>query len=278
MKNTRIAPSPTGFFHLGTARTAYHNYLYAKAIGGQFILRIDDTDRERSEDRYVEDIIDNLTWLKIQYDDIFFQSKRQNVYDRYLKSIVNKTFVKDGAVFLNSEEYPVFWTDELSGKIQITETNKNKNVVLKKSNGDFTYHFASVVDDIDMGIGAIIRGTDHITNTASQAAIFNALNNNPPKFFHVGLIHKGKNKGKLSKRDKESDFSQYRKYDVEAVKNFIFKLGWSHPDPNFDKTCPLISMEMAVKIILDGHFKSSPSNVDLDKLLWLNKKYVNMLK
>lgn len=185
---TRIAPSPTGMFHLGTARTAYFNWLAVRASGGKFILRIDDTDVERNKDEYIQVILDSLEWLGLDYDEIYYQSKRTDIYLETAARLLqeNKAFeAENGAIILKYAD--TLWLnqssfyDSIAGEIPITDTNreqiKDKLVLVRGGDkiGQPTYQFCSVVDDFNMNITQIIRGVDHIMNTPKQIAIWNAL-------------------------------------------------------------------------------------------------------
>ena len=275
--NTRIAPSPTGAPHIGFVRTAYLNYLAARNSGGKFLLRIDDTDKVRSQDVFTQDLISTLNWLGLDYDLIFHQSSRYDRYKTLAQQLIDtgKAIIIDGAVCLNSDFKIKNWTDSIAGQIVIGDDKFDaiKNLVLLRSDGTPTYHFASVVDDIDYDINWIIRGTDHLDNTAKHIYIYDSLNAPLPKFSHVGLIfYKGK---KISKRDGISNMDYYKNYSQDAVLNSVLKLGWSHTNPNIDKIYPLIDKDLAIKIFDQGHLRSQKSTLDLDRLTWLNKKYKN---
>lgn len=276
--NTRIAPSPSGNMHLGTARTAYFNWLAAKASGGKFILRIDDTDRVPDDEVFIGNILDTMRWLKLDHSDCRMQSFR---YDRYYevaeKLIENNKAVRldNGAVSLIVNEVSDEWYDEIGGTIKVSDTDKNhcKDLILLKGyDKGPTYHFASVVDDIDFNINYIIRGSDHMSNTIKQILIFNALEATLPKFVHVGLIHYKKKK--LSKRDSAASMLYYKEkgYDVDAMLNFMLRLGWG-PTVD-DKTTKMINRERALELFIDGgHMRSQPSNMDLNMLEAFDRKY-----
>jgi glutamyl-tRNA synthetase len=282
--NTRVAPSPTGFFHLGTARTAYHNWLAAKASGGKFILRIDDTDNNRNNDGYTKVIFQSMDWLKIDYDITFTQSSRKNHYMDVANMLVQHdlAFHDDGAIRLKTNYLISDWNDFNANTMAVSQKDNDtsNNLVIIKSDGTPTYHFACVVDDIDYDINLIIRGADHISNTIKQIFIFKALAQiNYPKadlpvdFSHVGLImYKGK---KMSKRDGASNLMLYKdnNYNPDAILNFILKLGWSHPDPQFDSKNPLINKDLAKQIFFDGKLRAANCSFDQNRLDWLNKKY-----
>lgn len=284
---TRIAPSPTGDMHLGTARTAYFNWLAAKASGGQFILRIDDTDKARNDEVHIADIVDTMNWLGLNYDAVYMQSARFDRYRQIAIQLIKKGKAKvldDGAVIFDTTNQLMlrdYWTDELAGDIDITDTNLEhmSNMVLIRSDESPTYNFASVVDDIDFGVNFVIRGQDHMSNTPKQVALFDSLDHPLPKFAHVGLIHY--NKKKLSKRKKEvgdapgaGNMMYYRDkgYDPDAVLNFILRLGWG-PTVD-DKTTKMIDRDRALELFLDGgKMRAAPSNMDLNMLEAFDRKY-----
>lgn len=279
--NTRIAPSPTGSFHLGTARTAYLNWLAAKSTGGEFILRIDDTDASRNVEGAEDKIIESLEWLGLQPDIIVKQSQR---IDRHI-SVANLllageaiqdfiyghgTVKEDGAIILKSQQERYSWTDEVIGTVHTSYDDRkiSSNIVLIKSNGTPTYMFSSVLDDYDYGIDLIIRGVDHISNTLRQIIIFSLLGK-CPKFAHVGLLRQdGK---KLSKRTGSKDVLWYRDqgYSPEAILSWLLRHGWSHSDPNYNKP---ISKSEALDMFWKGHMNAKDSNLDIGKLDWIQRK------
>ena len=277
--NTRIAPSPTGFIHLGNIRTAYHNYLAAKSSGGKFVLRIDDTDLSRSKSEYVDKIVETLEWLGLNPDESYKQNHRFGLYEALaLKlKVENRAKEENGAIILDARDFlSDEWTDEVCGKIKISAREKEiaAKIVLVKSDGSPAYNFCSIVDDCWMGITDVIRGNDHISNTAKQLAIIKALGYNyEPKFHHEGLIFQ--NGRKLSKREQTGDLDFYRQngYSPEAILNWVLRLGWSHPDPEFDRRHPIIPKDLAVKIFSEGKLRAANCSLDLKKLEWYNKQY-----
>lgn len=250
---TRIAPSPTGKFHLGTLRTALLCYLLSKSNNGTFILRIDDTDTVRNNESDVDFIYDQMNKFGLNYDITFKQSSR---LDRY-KEVANKIgFTKDdNTVNINMGEY---------------------DMVILRDNGYPTYNFASILDDYDYNVTHIIRGVDHIPNLEKQKTIWDLICNtyahkNFPEITHAGLLfHKG---AKLSKRTGNCTTDDYEAYSVDAILNWLFKYGWSHPNPNFDKEYPVLKMDDMIKHFNDGHIVKSNSSIDINKLIWLNKKH-----
>jgi len=275
--NTRIAPSPTGHFHLGTARTAYFNWLAAKASGGKFILRIDDTDLSRNNIEAVNLIYASMKWLGLDWYNTFSQSDNYQLYRYYADALIksNKAQVIDGgAIQLLDPILPAYWTDTIAGDIAITDQDIDvcSKLILIKSDGTPTYNFATVIDDYTHDINYIIRGTDHISNTPKQLAIIHGLGIKPPKYAHVGLLFM--NKKKLSKRDPSSSLVDYMHYSPDAVLNFLLRLGWGpYKD---DKSTAIITKDRAIQMFLsDGKMKSSNANIDLVKLDSFNRKYSN---
>jgi glutamyl-tRNA synthetase len=279
MQNTRIAPSPTGYFHIGTARTAYHNWLVAKATGGKFILRIDDTDLGRSNDDYVKVIYDCMDWLGLDYDTTFRQSQRFDVYRNYANDLLDRKLAyqaDNGAILFQPSFIPDSWVDSIAGKIDIKQDDIDliKGMVLIKSDGTPTYNFCSIVDDVDYGVNRIIRGVDHIKNTVKQLSIAFTKKNVDISFTHVGLIHNMNGK-KISKRDGALSVMDYRDQGIhpDALLNLMLRMGWSPRNPNFDSKYKKVDKDLAVKILDDGKFQNSPSKLDMSKLNFYNKLY-----
>jgi|TARA_R110000851_G_scaffold270161_2_gene422838 glutamyl-tRNA synthetase len=274
--NTRIAPSPTGDMHLGTARTAYFNFLASKSTEGKFILRVDDTDIDRSDGKFLNSIFGSLDWLGLQFDDVYYQSKRLDVYKIYIDKLIDsgRAIKKDGAVFLNYDLKDTVWTDGVKGDISINKNDLDviTNLVLWKSDGMPTYHFASVVDDIDLDINCVIRGVDHISNTSKQIAIYRALGAELPVYYHVGLLT-GADGKKLSKRHGASSVIDYTDDNTpDAMLNYMLRMGWS---PYLDnKENSVIGRDKAIRMFWDeGKMKPSPAKLDANKLRWYNKKH-----
>jgi glutamyl-tRNA synthetase len=263
--------------HIGTARTAYFNWLAARASGGDFTLRIDDTDQKHNDQKSVDVIFDIMEWLGLTYDHVIYQSKNFQLYRDWIAKI--PTIEKDGAILLSLDDIPVSdiplkWHDEIGGDINITAQDVivADRTVLIRSDGTPTYNWASVVDDITLGIDYILRGTDHITNTSKQVILFHLLNAPLPKFAHVGLIaHKGK---LLSKRDGASSMLHYKNagYEPEAMLNFLARLGWG-PKVD-DKTTKMLPKERMLELFLaGGNLRSSQANMDLAMLEAYDRRY-----
>jgi glutamyl-tRNA synthetase len=278
---TRIAPSPTGDMHIGTARTAYFNWLAARATGGKFILRIDDTDASRNSQSSADDILKIMDWLGLDYDQLVYQSNRHDLYIDKAIDLIDKGLAKrmDGAIFLDPKVIRDSWDDSVAKTIKINDNDKDlvKKLVLVKSDEVATYNFASVVDDIDLGINYVIRGNDHLANTIKQIAIYDAFGIDIPKYAHVGLIHK--NKKKISKRDGAASMLTYRDlgFDPDALLNFMLRMGWG-PKVD-DRTTRVITKDRALDLFLDGgNLRAAPAGFDQAKLDFLGKKYRGIKK
>ena len=273
---TRIAPSPTGDFHIGTARTAYFNWLAAKASGGRFLLRIDDTDTARNDPASIAVIYDSLDWLGLKPDAIFRQSGRINRYARVAADLFDQGLAMraDNGAILIKNGASTSWHDMIQGNRDPGAAAHDLacNQVLIKADGQAVYHFASVVDDIDMGVNLVIRGMDHDTNTWRHAGLYAALGADLPVFAHVGLMTQGGKK--ISKRDDAASLLRYRDdgIDADAMLNFLLRIGWSPYQD--DKSTSLIGRDRAVEMFLDhGKMRSSPAALDLAKLHSFDRKY-----
>lgn len=285
--NTRIAPSPSGHFHLGTARTAYFNWLAARATGGKFILRIDDTNTEKSHDEYVDVIYAAMNYLGLDYDLTFKQSDRLDRYNQVIAQMIssNRAIERDGAVFLNHDPLICEFNDIALGKIKITKIDIDfiSNMVLRKSDGMPTYHFANVVDDIDHDINFIIRGNDHANNTIKQIALYEAIlfaSDQPwqlPRYAHIGLLMSLETGKKLSKSDGATSLLDYQAQgiDADAMNNFLLRLGWG---PRVDdKTTALLHRDRALELFINGgNLRGQHSKVDFAKLANFDKKYKSL--
>jgi glutamyl-tRNA synthetase len=276
--NTRIAPSPTGPLHLGTVRTLYFNWLAARASGGRFYLRIDDTDKDRSDIKWVNQIFDTMLWLGLDWDGTHIQSERMDIYQACADSLIDRGHAKRDGLRVHLDlgvlVFPPKWTDEIAGDVPISLSNLTgaEKMTLIKSDGMPTYHFASCVDDIDLGINFVIRGVDHTTNTAKHVLLYRLLGGQLPKYAHIGLLrHKKK---KLSKRDAEASFQHYtdKGYDPDAVLNFLARCGWG-PTVD-DKSKKILTRDDMVKLFLtDGKMKNSDCNLDFALLDSYDRKY-----
>ncbi|WP_168464832.1 glutamate--tRNA ligase [Wolbachia endosymbiont of Ctenocephalides felis wCfeT] len=305
---TRFAPSPTGFLHIGGARTALFSWLYAKHHGGKFLLRIEDTDRKRSTQEAIDAIIKGLKWLGISYDGkIVYQSKRierhvevanlllergkayhcycpedeiaekkakareeGKIYRHKCTHSIDKS-IKPAVRFKVPDSQDIVVDDKIYGQVKVSSEQLDDIVILRSDNTP-TYLFAVVVDDHDAGITDIIRGSDHLTNTFKQLLIYCALDFDVPNFAHVPLIH-GEDGNKLSKRHGATSLLSYEMMGVlpEAMRNFLLRLGWSHGNDE------IISDKQAIEWFNLESIGRSPARLDFNKLEHLNNHYINSM-
>lgn len=232
MLKVRFAPSPTGYLHIGGARTCLFNWLYARRFGGTFVLRIEDTDLERSKKEYVDEILESIKWLGMDWDEIHYQSQRFDLYTQYAKKLIDegKAYVKDGATFFKYDVSRIEIDDVIRGKIVFTELPKEEEVIIK-SDGSPTYNFCCVIDDALMEMSMIVRGEDHISNTPKQLLMYQALGFKSPRFAHVPLIMSEEG-GRMSKRHGATSLREYKDlgYLPQAIVNYLMLLGWSPGD------------------------------------------------
>lgn len=304
---TRIAPSPTGLLHIGTARTALFNYLFTKKNGGEFILRIEDTDIERSEPQFEKDILDGLGWLNIKWDEgPYRQSERIKIYEKYIQNLLkegkafwcphtkedlaqekqnqmekkeaprheceykdNKKSVKEGIIRLNTPKKIVKFNDLIRGEIKF-DTSLLGDISLAKNEQTPLYNFAAVIDDYEMKISYVIRGEDHISNTPKQILIQGALGLPSPSYTHLPLIL-GPDRSKLSKRHGTVSINEYRKvgYLPEAMVNFMAFLGWN---PGTEQE--IFSIEQLIEKFSLDRVQKGGAIFNIDRLNWLNAEYI----
>ncbi|MBN3040143.1 MAG: glutamate--tRNA ligase [Candidatus Omnitrophica bacterium] len=270
----RFAPSPTGFLHIGGARTCLFNWLYAKHRSGKFILRIEDTDLERSKKEYLEEILESIKWLGMDWDEVHFQSKRFGLYREYADRLIKegKAEQKDGAVFFKYQMQRIEIDDLNRGKIIFNELPKNEEVIIK-SDGSPTYNFSCVIDDALMDINCVIRGEDHISNTPKQILMYQALGFSIPKYAHVPLILSPSG-GRLSKRFGATSIREYKEqgYLSKALANYLLLLGWSPKDNR-----EIISLQEAKDIFDIKDVNKTGAVFSLDKLEWINGEYIRSM-
>ncbi len=271
----RFAPSPTGYLHVGGARTALFDWLFARKHRGTFILRIEDTDAERSSQDMTQGILDAMTWLGLEWDEgPYFQSQRLELYrqtaDRLLST--GNAYQDEGAIRFRVPEGKVTYTDAVYGEITV-DTTTIENFVLLRSDGQPTYHLGVVVDDIDMRISHVIRGADHISNTPKQILLYRALGTALPVFAHLPLIL-GPDKTRLSKRHGATSVMAYQESGIvpEAMRNFLALLGWS---PGTDQEI-FDDAELIHAFSLEGISKAN-AVFNPDKLAWFNAQYLSRL-
>ena len=275
MIRVRFAPSPTGFLHIGGARTALFNWMYAQSQNGQFILRIEDTDRERSQKIYEEEILKSMQWLGLKWDELYRQSERFDLYRQYAHKLLDegKAFKDGEAIFLkmiSDQQIKIY--DLIRDEITF-DSSTLKDQVLMKSDGSPTYSFACVIDDALMEISHVIRGEDHISNTPKQLMIYQALGFKPPKFAHLPLILDDE-KARLSKRAGAVAVSDYRKQGFlpQALVNYLLLLGWS-PGNNQE----VIDLASAVKKFSIKKVNKAGAVFSMDKLKWINGEYIKRM-
>jgi len=276
----RIAPSPTGELHIGNARTALFNWLYARNNNGKFLLRIDDTDTERSTPEYIENIVQNLSWLGIDWDEgyeisdsnSYKQSDRFGRYEEVANQLLKNDFAyeDDGAVrFRVEKDKEIFFQDYVRGDMRFN-SNDVEDFVILRSDKSPTYHLASTVDDIDYEITIIARGEDILSSTPKHIMIMNALNAKVPDFCHLPLLF-GPDGKKLSKRHGDTSVSSFRERGVlpETMFNFMSILGWS---PGND--IEIFDKEFAINNFDLKKVLANPAIFDTQKLLWMNGQYI----
>lgn len=305
---TRFAPSPTGYLHIGGARTALFAWLYARKHGGKFVLRIEDTDLERSTEESVNAILEGMSWLGLDYDEgPFYQTHRFERYEEVIQQLLNegkayrcncsKERIEklredqmaakqkpryDGHCrnanvsadephvirFANPQEGNVVFDDLVRGTISVSNQELD-DLIIKRTDGSPTYNLSVVVDDLDMKISHVIRGDDHINNTPRQINILKAMGHDAPTYAHVPMIL-GEDGTRLSKRHGATSVIEYREmgYLPEALLNYLVRLGWSSGDQELFSLDEMISLFDVVNV------NKAPSSFNNEKLQWLNQQYI----
>ena len=272
----RMAPSPTGFLHIGNVRTALFNWLFARHEGGEFLLRIENTDTGREVAEATEQIQDSLRWLGLDWDgEVTFQLDRIERCQAEAHRLAEEghAYVDDGAVrFRMPDEGHTSWDDLVLGRIEVPNETI-EDVVILRSDGRPTYNFASPVEDWLDGITHVIRGNDHVPNTPKQIQILTALGADLPRYGHVPFVH-GPDGSSLSKRHGSVTTDEFRAlgYLPEALVNYLALLGWSYDD----KTTIMSRKELVERFSLDRVSKS-PAVFDYEKLTWMNGVYLRAL-
>ena len=282
----RFAPSPTGYLHIGGARTALFNWLYAKHTGGTFVLRVEDTDRARNTEEAAQAIYDGLRWLGLEWDEgpeaggnfgPYFQSEREEIYLAYLERlrVAGRVYDDEGSVRFRFARENVVVEDVICGHVEIDLANPetNPDMTIRRPDGSWIFHFVNVVDDIEMKISHVIRGEDHLSNTPKHIQLYRAFGAEPPRFAHIPLIL-NQDGSKMSKRDQGASLITYidNGYLPEAVRNYLCLLGWS-PKDNREK------LDLAEVVELFDLAKVHRKNAafDLEKCTWLNGEYLREL-
>jgi glutamyl-tRNA synthetase len=272
----RFAPSPTGELHVGGARTALYNWLLARRSGGTFVLRIEDTDRERSTPENVEQILDGLRWLGLDWDEgPYSQAERVDAHTEAIERLLSEghAYEEEGAVRLRvPDEGETEIEDVIRGTIKFPH-DSIKDFVIRRSDGSPLYNLAVAVDDRDMGITHVVRGEDHLSNTPRQVMLLRALGEEPPVYAHLPLLH-GPDGKKLSKRHGAASVQELRRagYLPEAVRNYLALLGWG-----LDDTTTFLSTEELVKNFSLERVSRNPAVFDEQKLRWMNGRYLREL-
>jgi glutamyl-tRNA synthetase len=270
----RFAPSPTGYLHVGGARTALFNWLYARHEGGTFLLRIEDTDKERSSDAHTQVVLDGLKWLGLDWDEaLVFQGARvqrhREVADRLLAE--GKAYQDDGAIRFRLPPGEIAWDDAVHGRISF-QGEDIKDFIILRSDRTPIYNLAVVVDDLDMRITHVLRGDDHISNTPKQIALYRALGAPLPVFGHVPMIN-GPDGKKLSKRHGATAVGDYQHLGIlpAAMRNFLALLGWS---PGGDRE--IMTLDEMVRLFSFAGVQQKSAIFDMTKLEWMNGQYLSM--
>ena len=275
----RFAPSPTGLLHLGAARTALFNYLFARHYGGDSILRIEDTDKERSRPEFEQAQLEDLAWLGLTYDEgPYRQSERSELYERAAKHLTDGGLTYEStdesgrrALYFRPPVRSGSFVDELRGEVTFGGV---EDFVILKSDGTPSYNFAVVVDDLELGITHVIRGEEHLSNTARQALLYRELGAPEPQFVHLGVIL-GPDGKKLSKRHGAASIADYRRegYVPEALVNYLALLGWNHPEGNEE----FAGLGEISRDWDPSRLGSSPSTFDPDRLLVFDASHIRRL-
>ena len=279
---TRFAPSPTGYLHVGGARTALFNWLFAKHHGGEFVLRIEDTDEARNTKEARAAIFDGLEWLDLDWEGPgnegscgpYYQSQRRDIYLEWFNTLVEagRVYEDEGAWRFRFERKPVTMNDLVCGEVTIdyTDESNTPDMVVRRSDGSFVFHFVNVVDDLTMGITHAIRGEDHLMNTPKHLQLIEAFGGTPPQYAHIPLILNGDG-SKMSKRDEGAALGDYpaKGFLPAAVVNFLALLGWSPKDDSeIFQTSDLIE-----KFSLDS-VNRAPARFDHEKCRWVNQQHL----
>jgi glutamyl-tRNA synthetase len=305
---TRFAPSPTGYLHIGGARTALFAWLYARKHGGKFVLRIEDTDLERSTEESVNAILEGMNWMGLDYDEgPFYQTHRFERYEEVIQQLLDdgkayrcncsKERIEklredqmaakekpryDGHCrgqdisadephvirFLNPQEGEVVFKDLVRGSVTV-QNKELDDLIIKRTDGSPTYNLSVVVDDLDMKISHVIRGDDHINNTPRQINILKAMGHDAPTYAHVPMIL-GEDGARLSKRHGATSVIEYRDmgYLPEALMNYLVRLGWSSGDQE------LFTLDEMISLFDVADVNKAPSSFNAEKLQWINQQYL----
>ena len=280
---TRFAPSPTGYLHVGGARTALFSYLYARKHGGAFVLRVEDTDEARNTQEARDAIFSGMTWLGLDWDEgegkggdygPYNQSERLPIYDKWFEVLreAGRVYEDGGAWRFRFERKPVTMNDLVCGEVTIDyrDESNTPDMVIRRSDGSYVFHFVNVVDDLEMKISHVIRGEDHLMNTPKHLQLFEALGAPAPQYAHIPLIQ-NPNGSKMSKRDVGAAVGDYPRqgFIAPGVVNFLALLGWS---PKSDEEIFTMA-ELIERFSLEG-VNRSPARFDQEKCAWFNQQHM----
>ena len=280
---TRFAPSPTGYLHVGGARTALFNWLFARKHGGVFVLRVEDTDEARNTEEARQAIFDGMNWLGLDWDEgpekggnygPYYQSQRKEIYDVWFAKLVaaGRVYEDGGAWRFRFERKQVRVQDLVCGEVIIDyrDESNTPDMVVKRSDGSYVFHFVNVVDDLEMEITHVIRGEDHLMNTPKHLQLIEAFGGTAPQYAHIPLIL-NPDGSKMSKRDEGAAVGDYPRQGFlpAAVVNFIALLGW-----NSKTTQEIFSLVELADIFTLDHVNRSPARFDIEKCKWVNQQHL----
>ncbi|MBX3741889.1 MAG: glutamate--tRNA ligase [Akkermansiaceae bacterium] len=280
---TRFAPSPTGYLHVGGARTALFNWLFARKHGGTFVLRVEDTDEVRNTDEAKQAIFDGMDWLGLDWDEgpgkggphgPYFQSERKAIYDTWFQKLVEagRVYEDGGAWRFRFERKPVTMTDLVCGEVTIDyrDESNTPDMVVKRSDGSYVFHFVNVVDDLEMEITHVIRGEDHLMNTPKHLQLIEAFGGKAPQYAHIPLIL-NQDGSKMSKRDAGAAVGDYPRQGFlpDAVVNFLALVGWNSKTDEEIFT----PQELVQRFSLEG-VNRAPARFDIEKCAWVNLQHI----
>jgi glutamyl/glutaminyl-tRNA synthetase len=280
----RFAPSPTGYLHVGGARTALFNWLFARKMNGKFVLRIEDTDDARNTEVATQAIFEGLRWLGLDWDEgpeaggdcgPYFQSQRRAIYDQYLARLEQADRVyteENGAVRFKFSRRPIIVPDLICGDVEFAATEE-PDMTIRRPDGSYIFHFVNVVDDIEMGITHVFRGEDHLSNTWKHIDLFNAFGQTSPTYAHIPLLLNPSGT-KMSKRDEGAAVASYEEegYLPTAVFNYLCLLGWT-PRAESEK----LDRATLIDLFDTSEIHSSNARFDIAKLNWLSGLYLREL-
>ncbi len=280
---TRFAPSPTGYLHVGGARTALFNWLFARKHGGVFVLRVEDTDEARNTEAARQAIFDGLNWLGLDWDEgpeqggnfgPYLQSQRLPIYERWFEKLVTagRVYEDGGAWRFRFERKPVTMNDLVCGEVTIDyrDESNTPDMVVKRSDGSYVFHFVNVVDDLEMEISHVIRGEDHLMNTPKHLQLIEAFGGKAPQYAHIPLIL-NPDGSKMSKRDAGAAVGDYPRQGFlsAAVVNFMALLGWN---PKTEQE--IFTLAELVDSFSLANVNRSPGRFDLEKCKWMNQQHL----